>query len=327
MTELAESLAAVVAESLGVSAVEVRDLVRLSGGASRESWSFDASYDGGVEELILRRAPAAISDAIGPTMILEAEAMREAARVGVPSPRVLFATADREPLGGSGIVMSRIAGETIGRRIVRDDSFAEVRPTLAAQCGEILANLHRMDTSALPPMADAYALDALRGLLDNSEVASPMLELAMRWLELNRPPTSRKTVVHGDFRNGNLVVGADGVRAVLDWELIHLGDPMEDLGWLCTRAWRFGGAGPVGGFGEYEDLFAAYETASGLPVDRKAAKWWELLGTVKWGVICIVQANRHLVGGQRSVELAAVGRRLAEQEYDCLDLLTELATP
>jgi aminoglycoside phosphotransferase (APT) family kinase protein len=151
-----------------------------------------------------------------------------------------------------------------------------------------------------------------------------MLELALRWLDQHPPPETRKTVVHGDFRNGNLVISPDGVQAALDWELVHLGEPMEDLGWLCTRAWRFGGPGPVGGFGEYDDLFAAYEKSSGVAVDPAVVKWWELLGTVKWGVICIVQANRHLVGGQRSVELAAIGRRLAEQEYDCLNLLEEL---
>jgi aminoglycoside phosphotransferase (APT) family kinase protein len=220
--------------------------------------------------------------------------------------------------------MRRIAGETIARRILRDDAYAEVRPRLAAQCGTILGNLHQMETSALPPIADAYTFDGLRSVLTDSGVVSPMLELALRWLDLNRPPSSRTTVVHGDFRNGNLVIGPDGVRAVLDWELVHLGDPMEDLGWLCTRAWRFGGAGPVGGFGEYADLVTAYEAAGGVAVDRDALRWWELLGTVKWGVICVVQANRHLVGGQRSVELAAVGRRLAEQEYDCLNLLEEL---
>lgn len=326
MTELAESLAAVVADSLNVSSVEVRDLVRLSGGASRESWSFDAVHDGAVTELILRRAPAAISDAIGPTMMLEAAAMREAARVGVPSPDVIFATADKEPLGGSCIVMTRVAGESIARKILRDNEYAEARPKLASQCGEILGRLHTMDQQALPAMVDGYQLDGLRALLDDSGVASPMLELALRWLDTHQPPSTRKTVVHGDFRNGNLIVSPTGIGAVLDWELVHLGDPMEDLGWLCTRAWRFGGAGPVGGFGEYDDLFAAYEKTSGVPIDPAVVKWWELLGTVKWGVICIVQANRHLVGGQRSVELAAIGRRLAEQEYDCLTILEELVT-
>ena len=321
---LAAALGGVLAESFQTSEIEIRNLVRLSGGASRESWAFDAVHDGTVEELVLRRAPAAISDAVGPTMMLEAAAMQEAARVGVPSPKVLFATADKEPLGGSCIVMSRVSGETIARKILRDEQYEKVRPELAAQCGEILANLHRMDPAALGPVSNAYELTALRAVLDSSGVNSPMLELAFRWLEQHQPNTTRQTVVHGDFRNGNLVISPTGVQAVLDWELVHLGDPMEDLGWLCTRAWRFGGPGPVGGFGEYDDLFAAYEKTSGTTIDPDAVKWWVLLGTVKWGVICIVQAGRHLTGGQRSVELAAIGRRLAEQEYDCLTLLEEL---
>ncbi|MBV9485074.1 MAG: phosphotransferase, partial [Frankiaceae bacterium] len=116
----------------------------------------------------------------------------------------------------------------------------------------------------------------------------------------------------------------DGIRAVLDWELVHVGDPVEDLGWLCTKAWRFGAAPPVGGFGEYEDLLAAYESASGVTVVREELRWWELYGTVRWGVMCIMQADRHLSGSQQSVELAAIGRRLAEQEYDCIGLLEEL---
>ena len=177
---LAAALGGVLAESFQTSEIEIRNLVRLSGGASRESWAFDAVHDGTVEELVLRRAPAAISDAVGPTMMLEAAAMQEAARVGVPSPKVLFATADKEPLGGSCIVMSRVSGETIARKILRDEQYEKVRPELAAQCGEILANLHRMDPAALGPVSNAYELTALRAVLDSSGVNSPMLELAFR---------------------------------------------------------------------------------------------------------------------------------------------------
>jgi aminoglycoside phosphotransferase (APT) family kinase protein len=118
--------------------------------------------------------------------------------------------------------------------------------------------------------------------------------------------------VHGDFRNGNLIIGPDGVRAVLDWELVHLGDPIEDLGWLCTKAWRFGAAGPVGGFGEYDDLIDAYEAASGDAVPLAVLHWWELYGTVRWGVMCIMQASRGLAATPRSVELTAIGRLLEE---------------
>jgi aminoglycoside phosphotransferase (APT) family kinase protein len=134
----------------------------------------------------------------------------------------------------------------------------------------------------------------------------------------NRRPPAEEVLLHGDFRLGNLVVGPDGVRAVLDWELVHRGDPMQDLGYLCVRAWRFGGELPVGGFGEYADLFAAYERVSGRAVDPAAVRWWEVFGTVWWGGACMLQAWRHLSGAERSVELVAIGRRVWEQEYDVL---------
>jgi len=98
---------------------------------------------------------------------------------------------------------------------------------------------------------------------------------------------------------------------------------MQDLGYLCVRAWRFGGDGPVGGFGSYEDLFAGYERISGRAVDRDAVRWWEVFGSVWWGGACMLQAWRHLSGGERSVELAAIGRRVSEQEYDVLVGLEE----
>jgi aminoglycoside phosphotransferase (APT) family kinase protein len=129
-------------------------------------------------------------------------------------------------------------------------------------------------------------------------------------------------VVHGDFRNGNLIVGPEGLRAVLDWELVHAGDPMEDLGWLCTKAWRFGNVDlPVGGFGTYDQLVGAYEKESGRVIDRDALRWWEVLGTLKWGVMCIMQATAHTSGAVRSVELAAIGRRVCENEWDLLELI------
>jgi hypothetical protein len=156
----------------------------------------------------------------------------------------------------------------------------------------------------------------------------PAFELAFRWLGDNRPPRSAPVVVHGDFRHGNLIVGPDGIRAVLDWELSHLGDPLEDLGWLCVKAWRFGSPLPVGGFGPVDQLVDAYEGATGAPIDRAALHWWEVLGTLRWGVICIVQTFTHLSGTVRSVELAAIGRRVCEVEWDLLELLglTDAAT-
>ena len=149
----------------------------------------------------------------------------------------------------------------------------------------------------------------------------PALELGLRWLDQHRPPTGSEAVVHGDYRNGNFVVGRDGLRAVLDWELAHLGDSVEDLGWLCMRAWRFGEDLPVGGFGTREDLLAGYEAEAGRRVDPDTLRWWEAMGTLKWGVICMLQARAHLDGQSRSVELAAIGRRVCETEHDLFLLL------
>lgn len=325
MTEpaLEQQLAAVVGASFGANKVEIQSLVRMSGGASRQTWSFDAVVGGTTHELILRRAGATKAD--GPLMLMEAAAMTEAARVGVPEPDVIAAQGDDSVLGAPFVIMQRVAGETIARKILRDEEYAEARPKLAGQCGTILARLHTMDTSALPDATHLDALGFFRDVFVASKVVSPTLELAFRWLEANQPESGRRTVVHGDFRHGNLIVGPEGIRAVLDWELVHLGDPMEDLGWLCTRAWRFGGKPPVGGFGEYTDLFTAYEAEAGIAIDPEEVAWWELFGTVKWGVICIMQAGRHLGGSEPSVELAAIGRRLYEQEYDIVMLLRERA--
>ncbi len=158
-------------------------------------------------------------------------------------------------------------------------------------------------------------------LLDNLAASGtgspqPMLELVRRWLIDHRPPPVEPVVLHGDFRLGNLIVGDDGLRAVIDWELAHLGDPMEDLGWLCVKAWRFGQRPPVAGLGEYDELFAAYTEAGGAAVDADVVRWWEVLGTWKWAIMCVLQASVHLSGAARSHELAAVGRRVCENEHD-----------
>ena len=159
--------------------------------------------------------------------------------------------------------------------------------------------------------------DVLDGLVAaGTGSPQPMLELVRRWLIDHRPPPVEPVVVHGDFRLGNLIVGDDGLRAVIDWELAHLGDPMEDLGWLCVKAWRFGQRPPVAGLGRYDELFAAYTAAGGRDVDPDIVRWWEVLGTWKWAIMCIGQASVHLSGAARSHELAAIGRRVCENEHD-----------
>ena len=320
------------ADTLGEEA-RVEDLHRLSGGASRETFAFDAVAAGGTARpLILQRERPGGAINTGGGTRTEAGLLRAAAAQGVPVPAVVAtgpAAAARpgeregEPLAAAYLVVERLEGETIPRRILRDDRYAEARRLLTAQCGRALAGIHRIPVEDVSGLHDRDQIAQFRELMDALGEPHPAFELAFRWLEANRPPTGPPRVVHGDFRNGNLIVGPDGLRAVLDWELAHLGDPMEDLGWLCVKAWRFGGELPVGGFGTYDELFEAYAEAAGLTdgVDPDVVRWWEVLSTVKWGIMCIIQAASHLRGFSRSVELAAIGRRICENEHDVLALL------
>jgi aminoglycoside phosphotransferase (APT) family kinase protein len=316
------ALARVVAPVCGPGTVE--GLRRLSGGASRETWTFElAAPDGARHGLVLRRDPGSHtgwSERATEYMLLEATAA-----AGVPVPRVRVLLGPDDDLG-HGFVMDRVDGETIPRRILRDDVYADARPLLAAQCGEIAARIHATDAATLPELpvqSAAFQIAQYRENLDGFGEPHPAFELGLRWLADNTPPEAAKpALVHGDFRNGNLIVDSTGLRGVLDWELAHFGDPIEDLGWLCVRSWRFGeDAKPVGGFGTRAELFAAYEAAGGGAVDPERVRFWEIYGTVRWGVICVIQAGIHLRGEVRSVELAAIGRRAAETEHDLLDLL------
>jgi aminoglycoside phosphotransferase (APT) family kinase protein len=304
------------AELLGADAVT--DVARLSGGASRETFAFAAD---GRPLVLQRQRVAGLRD-----FRTESSLLRAARAAGVPVAEVLVTDADataeqREAIGSAFMVVERLEGETIARKILRDDAFAGARPALAAQCGDALARIHSIPVDAVPGLVESDPLDQWRAAHDQLGIPSAAFELGFRWLEANRPATSATTVVHGDFRLGNLIVDAGGLRAVIDWELGHLGDPMEDLGWLCTKAWRFGAKPRVGGFGDVDALADAYEARSGTSIDRGALRWWETLGTLKWGVMCNMQANAHLSGMVRSVELAMIGRRVAEQEHDLLLLL------
>ena len=299
---------------------EIVDLLRLSGGASRETWSFDSLDSSGRRALILRRDPPSAARVGG--MPLEARMFDAAAKAGVAVPTIrVSGDADPELLATGFLVMDRVDGETIARKILRDDRYEKARSVLPAQMGEALARLHAVDPASVEGLEPSDPLAKYRLMLDDLGYPSPAFELGFRWLVANRPAARPTCIVHGDFRLGNVIVDESGLAAVLDWELAHLGDPMEDLAWLCVRAWRFGGAGPVAGLGSYEQLFRAYESAGGTEVDPVVVRWWETLGTLMWGVMCALQASAHINGAIRSVELAAIGRRVVEQEHDLLDLL------
>lgn len=305
----------------------IQGLHRLSGGASQETWSFDGVGANRTHPLILRRAPGGKAIPRASTAVsleTEAKAIRLAAKAGVPVPPVPYVLAPEDDLG-PGYIMGRIEGETIARKILRDDAFAEARPKLARQCGQILARIHAIDKSLLPElnvMTPKAHFAQYRTIYDGYDYPHPVFEVAFKWLEKRLPDAAQLHLVHGDFRHGNLMIGPDGVRAVLDWELVHIGDPAEDMGWICVNSWRFGETKKiVGGFGDVEDLLAGYAETGGKGMTAERVKFWEMFGTLKWGIMCMSMYHAFAQGADRTVERAAIGRRSSETEIDLINLL------
>jgi aminoglycoside phosphotransferase (APT) family kinase protein len=287
----------------------------LPGGASRESWDVRVrAADGAQRRLILLRDVG--GRALDKDVAVEAAAMTAARTAGVPVAEIYDYGAGA--LGQAYLLMERLDGQTIPRRLLRDEAYAAVRPSLARRLGEVLARIHQVDPASVPGLPRVDALSQLTGLYQAFAEPRPAIEIGLRWLTGHRPAPAADALVHGDFRTGNLMVGEDGLHGVLDWELAHRGDPRQDLGWLCTKAWRFGSANPVGGFGTRADLMAGYAAGGGTPPDEETQRWWELYGTVRWALLCRRQAERYLSGDERSIELAVLGRRVCEQEYDIL---------
>jgi len=327
---VAAGLASAAARYFGAPA-RIEGLRRDSGGASRQTWSFDVVAAGHRHELILRRDPP-LAGAKGERersaaldRATEFAVLRAAFQAGVRAPEVLFELTAADGLGEA-FVMRRVGGTAIARKLLRDPPYADARQKIARQLGEIVARIHAVDTAGLPPLPHREAADqvaALRAALDSLDQPQPVFELALSWLDRRRPaPTARPLLVHGDFRTGNYLADESGVTAILDWEGAHLGDPIEDLGWVCVKSWRFGSVDkPAGGFGSREELWTAYKRAGGTKVDPARAHWWEVFGTVRWGIICHTQAWKHLSGAQQSMEMASIGRRAVETEVDLLQLL------
>jgi aminoglycoside phosphotransferase (APT) family kinase protein len=301
--------------ALGLGAA--RNLTALSGGASRRTWSLDTTGPG--TGLILRHDPPGAPDPAG--MAKEAACLRAAHDAGVPVPALVDHGdgTGRFPLPY--LLMERVDGETIPRRLLRDPALTEVRAALPRALGRILATIHAIDVTGLDAVPAGDAIEDLVRVYRGLDEPRPSVEIGLRWLAEHRPPPGPVALVHGDFRNGNLIVDTSGVRGVLDWELAHLGDPIEDLGWLCVRAWRFGSAEPVGGFGPRSELLRGYADGGGSVPDADTLRWWEAFGTLRWLVLCRVQAERARSGAERSVELTVLGRRVCEQEHDLLAMV------
>ena len=332
MIDFADALKKAVLRSVP-GAAGISDIARLSGGANQETWAFDAATPGGRVPLVLRRAPGganprAALGSDGSTAIpldIEARVIEAARAGGVAAPRVVHVLNEEDGVG-TGYIMERLTGQTIPRKILRDAEFDAVRPKLARQCGEILARLHAVDPA---PLADVLRvmdgptqLAHYRDIYDAYDSPHPVFELAFHWLETRLSGGRAPTLVHGDFRHGNLLVSPERLEAVLDWELCHIGDPVEDIGWICTNSWRFGlSANVVGGFGDLDDLLDAYRAAGGARIAADDVKPWIVFGSLKWGIMCMTMYRIYATGGDPSIERAAIGRRVSEAEIDIVNLL------
>jgi aminoglycoside phosphotransferase (APT) family kinase protein len=331
-----DSLCRWLAGAVGADRVEIARFELLSGGAVQENWRIDVLVDGGqragAHSLVLR------TDAVARLPMSldrhsELACIRVAHQAGVSVAEPIAECADRSVIGAPFAVQRLIRGMAQGRRIVRDPQIARHGSGLARQLGGELARIH-----AIRPPSDALAflvlpdpdpvsssIAGLRRAIDKASVPRPALEYVLGWLLANRPAPRAITLVHGDFRTGNYLVENTRLAGILDWEFCHWGDPREDLGWFCARCWRFGNdAMTAGGIAIREDLLAGYNAVADIKVDPGDLAYWEIFAAARWATIALLQGQRFLTGGERSLELALTGLMPAEMELDAIDAIAIL---
>jgi aminoglycoside phosphotransferase (APT) family kinase protein len=305
-------------------------LERLSGGASQETYRITIASPEGDRLLAMRRAAGGEEGEITaqhPGLAVEALLMQVARAQGVPEPKVHYVLQPQDGIG-AGFIMQWLEGEALGARIVKAPELDAVRPQLAHMFGVTLARIHSIDLQATGLDQHLQHLtpeDYVRQTWERYqafETPQPMIDFTARWLLDNLPSNYTPSLVHNDYRNGNVMVDTSGIVAVLDWEVAHIGDPMRDLGWMLTHSWRFGRAHlPVGGFGTADDFYAGYESVTGVAVDPQAVKFWQVFGSFWWAVGCLGMAEHYRNGPDQSVERPGIGRRSSECQVDCVNLL------
>jgi aminoglycoside phosphotransferase (APT) family kinase protein len=314
--------------------VKVESITVLAGGASRESWKINAVFDGTPQSLVLRKDLPTTMNKDALTRAQEFRLMRFAYNHGIKVAQVRWLCEDETVLGAPFFVMDHVDGTSIGRKVITQPDLAEAREALPQQMAEQMAHIHALDLTQNPefdflqrPVNETpaqFVVQSTYALIDQLGVHNPALEFALRWCDLHQPASEHITFLHGDFRIGNLLVDQEGLAAVIDWEFAHIGDPAEEIGYLCMRDWRFGGAGRAAGLSSRADFLQFYEQSSGFAINPSAADWWEIIGNIRWAVICLSQAERHLSGEDPSVELASLGRRSSEMQLEALRLIERI---
>lgn len=334
----ARLLADYVVARTGAAGAEIEEFTRLSGGAIQDNYALSLVLDGGDQPgrqayVVRCDAPSGVSASLSRPQ--EFAVLKTAFAAGVTVPEPFWLCVDKTVIGQQFYVMSRARGTASARQLVGSALPADQRQALTRQFGRELGRLHQvrppvaeLDFLSLPTPAAAPArIATYRGYLAATAEPHPVLEWALNWLEDHLPPPQPAVLCHGDFRTGNYMVDQGRLTAVLDWEFASWSDPAEDLGWLCSRSWRFGApAQEVGGIGDKADLFAGYAEVSGVAPDPARVSYWEVMALVRWAVIALQQAQRHLSGEQPSLELALTGRMLPQMEYDLLLQIGQLET-
>ena len=322
---MTEDLGNILKEKLANTSIEgeIVNLEPLTGGASKEIWKFEVNANGKSDRYILRRG----SGVEGPLAIKtsdEAKIQKTVRKLGAQVPEIVAVSSLDEKLGDA-YIMKFVDGESIARKILRDEEYKNTLPKLAFECGQSIAKIHQADINEFPFLPSKTVFEQINDLYQtyvSFNQPSPVFEYTHLWLKKQNFGEINDALVHGDFRLGNIIVDKDGLKSVIDWELAHIGNPLQDLGWICGNSWRFGNTNKVvGGFGDLADLLKGYNSVSNYHVDENMVKAWQVFGTFRWGVICLIQASAHLTGSVNSVEKAAIGRRVSETEIDIVDLL------
>jgi aminoglycoside phosphotransferase (APT) family kinase protein len=335
-----ERLTRFVAAAAGARRATIASFAPLRGGAIQENWSVDIELEGGARSgrhaLVLRTdAPSRVAASHGRAQ--EYALLKLAQAAGVAAPEPLWLCTDPAVIGRAFYLMRRAPGVAAGHRIVKDRSLGGPRDALAERLGQELARIHAVTPQTIAQFAPDQSFDFLtpasinpgldrvqlyRRYLDELDAPHPALEWGLRWLELNSRPSREITLVHQDFRTGNYLVDERGLTAILDWEFCAWGDPMSDVGWFCAKCWRFGATDrEAGGIAARAPFYRGYEAAAGRRIDPAAVHYWEVAAHVRWAVIALQQAARHLSGAQRSLELALTGRIVPELELEILNLV------
>ncbi|MDF3820753.1 phosphotransferase family protein [Leptospira sp. 96542] len=319
-------------------AVQIKDLVHLSGGACQDNYSLSLKKANDQMDLVLR------TDKGG--SLLSSLSKRDEFKVAqlvfgasVKTPKPILLEENPNIIGAPFFLMEKIKGKATGRYITKDKELDAYRKSkMVSDLASNLAKLHTIKPSAVLDETlkqrlqytpkESYiqkTLNDLKTSLDDLPEAHPAIELCLLWMEEHIPNIDEIVLVHGDFRTGNFMMDVSGLQGILDFEFAHFGDRHEDIAWLCMRDWRFGRLNKeVGGFGDRKDFYAEYEKTSGIPVDSQIVSYYEVLGNLRWAIGSAGQAERHLSGKDKGIELAAIGRRTAEMEWEAMRIIEEL---